>query len=209
MIDESLSVHAGDYSACLTFRQEGAPNIFSRKLFGMPKPLLSERLVKVREAVGYGGRRAAAFARLLGIKPASLHDLESGKTKALGGKSLAGYIRAGANPTYIERGIGPPLLADVSRYMRQSEPIAPQQTSDATSKPDVQLALTVNGMELTTDALEVARMYMALSKRDKDEIRQRLESVYLERAAPLIPDERVARALGPVANPKVLPQKRP
>lgn len=79
---------------------------------------LAERLKEVRKAAGYGGpRRAAAFARKLGIKPPSLHDLESGKSSKLG-DSLPGYIRIGANPLYILDGKGPKMLRDIERTLR-------------------------------------------------------------------------------------------
>jgi len=45
----------------------------------MPTPTLAERIRTIRRLKGYGeGRKAAEFARLIGIRPASLHNLESG-----------------------------------------------------------------------------------------------------------------------------------
>ena len=79
-------------------------------LIAMPTTTLAERLLRVREEAGYGGQgQAATFARLIGVAPASLHDLESGKTRAVG-KSLPGYIKIGANPTFILHGKGLPML---------------------------------------------------------------------------------------------------
>jgi transcriptional regulator with XRE-family HTH domain len=98
----------------------GVPKLFPGMLFGMATLTLAERLLRVRKAAGYGeDRRAAEFARLIGIKPPSLHDLESGETKSLGGKSLQGYVRIGANPEFIRTGRGPAMLfKDIERKLR-------------------------------------------------------------------------------------------
>jgi transcriptional regulator with XRE-family HTH domain len=87
----------------------------------MPITTWAERLIRIREAAGYGGpRQAANFARKIGITPPSLSDLESGKTKTLG-KSLSGYIRIGANIEYVEKGKGPPmLLKNIERNIENS-----------------------------------------------------------------------------------------
>ncbi len=45
----------------------------------------------------------------MGITPPSLHDIESGKTQSLGAKSLAGYLKIGANLTYLLEGKGEPM----------------------------------------------------------------------------------------------------
>ena len=56
-----------------------------------PSTILGRRLYRIRAAAGYGGeRKAAEFARQIGITPASLHDLESGKSRQLGGKAWQG-----------------------------------------------------------------------------------------------------------------------
>jgi SAM-dependent methyltransferase len=73
-------------------------NKHSREPTGAQAPPLHERLRIIREQCGFGGpRQMSAFARKLGIAPASLHELESGNAQRLGGKSLAGYMRAGAS----------------------------------------------------------------------------------------------------------------
>lgn len=84
-------------------------------LLGVPKTALSKRLLLVREAAGYAKNRAA-FARKIGISPASLSDLESGESKSLR-KSLSGYIKAGANPHYILYGKGLPMLKDIDKAL--------------------------------------------------------------------------------------------
>jgi len=91
-------------------------------LFGMPTEpttALGKRLRRIRQAAGYGGeRQAAEFARRLDITPASLHDLESGKSQKLGGKAWQGYINVGANPHYILHGKGLPMLKDIEKTLR-------------------------------------------------------------------------------------------
>jgi hypothetical protein len=73
----------------------------------------------VRQEAGYGEpRQATKFARLLGIEAPSLHDIESGKTRELGGKSLAGYIKIGANPQYLLYNRGMPMLKNVEKQLR-------------------------------------------------------------------------------------------
>lgn len=108
----------------------GTPNLLSigpakdlqRTLLGMPATpttRLSKRLLAVRRAAGFGGKRQAAeFARKIGISAASLHDLESGKSQDLG-KSLQGYILGvGANPFFILQGKGAPVIKDVEKNLR-------------------------------------------------------------------------------------------
>lgn len=93
-------------------------NSGARMMFGMATTVLGRRLYKVREAAGYGDRgRAAEFARLIGISPPSLHDLESGKTKSMA-KSLLGYIRIGANPHFLDNGRGAPMIKDIAKNVR-------------------------------------------------------------------------------------------
>lgn len=88
-------------------------------IVGMPITPLAKRLIRIREAAGYGGeRKAAEFARRIGIKPPSLHDLESGETKELGAKSLAGYLALGANLQYIKSGKGVPVFKDIEKNLR-------------------------------------------------------------------------------------------
>lgn len=87
---------------------------------GMAVPSLAQRLKRIREAAGYGEpRRRAEFARKLGIKPPSLHDLESGASLELGSKSWKGYVKIGANPEYLRTGRGAPMLfKDIEKHLR-------------------------------------------------------------------------------------------
>lgn len=76
----------------------------------MAKLTLAERARRVREELGYGKPgMMTAFAKQIGVAPASIHDIESGKTKELG-KSFKGYVRLGANPLFLEKGVGPVML---------------------------------------------------------------------------------------------------
>lgn len=85
----------------------------------MASTTLAERLVRIRRAAGYGEeRKAAEFARKLGIRAPSLHDLESGESKSLSGKSLQGYLKVGANPAYIFEGKGLPMLKNIERNLQ-------------------------------------------------------------------------------------------
>jgi hypothetical protein len=65
----------------------------------------------MRTAMGFGGRRqAAAFAREIGIKPPTLHDIESGKTKSISLKTAHKIKARGGNPDYVDKGEKPVLL---------------------------------------------------------------------------------------------------
>lgn len=76
----------------------------------MSKPTVAERAKRIREEAGYGGpRQMTAFAKKIGVTPASVHDLESGKSARFG-ESFKGYVRIGANPQYLEKGSGPVML---------------------------------------------------------------------------------------------------
>jgi transcriptional regulator with XRE-family HTH domain len=94
----------------VTAMQTNKDNANATRLLSMARTTtLAERLIRIREAAGFGGpRQASSFARKLGISPASLHDLESGKTKNVE-KALAGYLRIGAAPGFILEGRGEPL----------------------------------------------------------------------------------------------------
>lgn len=97
----------------------GVPYLSRCILVGMPTTVLGKRLRRIREAAGFGGeRKAAEFARKIGISPASLHDLESGESKSLGSKSLLGYLRLGANVQYIHEGKGVPVFKDIEKNLR-------------------------------------------------------------------------------------------
>lgn len=80
-------------------------------MLGMTKPVLpplAQRMIAIRHAFGFADdeRRKAEFARLIGIKPPSLHGIESGETKSWGAKTIIGLIRLGVNLRYIEEGKG-------------------------------------------------------------------------------------------------------
>lgn len=76
----------------------------------MPTKSLAERIREVRAAAGYGGeRQAAAFAKLIGVKPPSLHALESGSTTTLGTKTLLGLLKIGASWRFLAEGKGEPM----------------------------------------------------------------------------------------------------
>jgi transcriptional regulator with XRE-family HTH domain len=75
----------------------------------MPKTL-AERMREIRTAAGFGGpRQAAAFAKLIGIKPPSLHDIESGKTSAFSARTVIGLLKIGVSPRFIWEGKGQPM----------------------------------------------------------------------------------------------------
>lgn len=76
--------------------------------------------MRIRREAGYGDeRRRAEFARLLGIKPPSLHDIESGETKTLNEKTIKGYLKIGANLEYLLTGRGAPMRKqDVERQLK-------------------------------------------------------------------------------------------
>lgn len=113
----------------------GVPYIAARMLLGMATSSLADRARRVRKAAGYGDeRQAAEFARLIGIKPSSLHDIESGETKELGGKSLAGYIKIGANPQFLLYDKGMPMLKNIERQLRAQTLVSQMLELD---EPDV------------------------------------------------------------------------
>lgn len=67
-------------------------------------------MLAIRAAAGYGERgQAASFAKLIGISPPSLHDIESGKTSALSGRTLTGLLRIGVSLKYLHEGKGEPM----------------------------------------------------------------------------------------------------
>jgi transcriptional regulator with XRE-family HTH domain len=85
----------------------------------MAKPTLAERALRIRKAAGYGEpRRQAEFARLLGIKPPSLHSIENGETLNLQQATIEGYLRIGASPDYLFNGRGEPMLGNIERRLR-------------------------------------------------------------------------------------------
>jgi hypothetical protein len=88
-------------------------------LLGVPIRTLAERVKAVRIAAGYGDdRQAADFARLIGIRPPSLHNLESGATLSLG-KSLIGLLKIGASLKFLREGIGEPMEErNIERQLR-------------------------------------------------------------------------------------------
>lgn len=67
-------------------------------------------MLAIRTAAGFGERgQAAAFAKLIGISPPSLHDIESGKTGALGAKAIVGLLKIGVNLRFLDEGKGEPM----------------------------------------------------------------------------------------------------
>jgi transcriptional regulator with XRE-family HTH domain len=64
----------------------------------------------MRAAMGFGYRKAAAFAREIGITPAALHDIESGETKSISLKTAYKIRAKGGNPDYVAKGHKPVLL---------------------------------------------------------------------------------------------------
>lgn len=88
-------------------------------LLAMATTILGKRVLEIRRANGMGEKgQAASFARLIGITPASLHNLESGESESLG-RSLPGLLfKAHANPSFLLHGKGPPVLKDIERSLR-------------------------------------------------------------------------------------------
>ena len=67
-------------------------------------------MLAVRAAAGFGDRgQAAAFAKLIGISPPSLHDIESGKTGTLSARTIVGLLKIGVNLRFIDEGKGEPM----------------------------------------------------------------------------------------------------
>lgn len=87
----------------------------------MPKTL-AERMREIRAAAGFGGpRQAAAFAKLVGIKPPSLHDIESGKTSSFSAQTVIGLLKIGVSPRYISEGKGSPMQKKEIEHQLQSD----------------------------------------------------------------------------------------
>lgn len=88
-----------------------------------------ERIREAREAAGLS---QSELARRVGLKPPSVHDWESGKTKRIGGDNLMNVARAlGTTPDWILTGrdsaqtltVREPLgRYDVPHFQRRSEP---------------------------------------------------------------------------------------
>lgn len=79
-------------------------------IFGMATRTLAERMLAIREAAGFGARgQAAGFAKLIGISPPSLHDIESGKTSALSARTIVGLLKLGVNLRFLDEGKGDPM----------------------------------------------------------------------------------------------------
>lgn len=92
----------------------GIPNEVAGSVWLMPlaKTTIGERIRQAREALGYTDvkRKRAEFARLLGIKPSSLAELENGASGAPSAETLMRMRREGINPEYVMHGTGDPLL---------------------------------------------------------------------------------------------------
>lgn len=55
-----------------------------------------------------GEENQSAFARAVGVRPAAIQQIENGKTRSLGAKTLAGYARVtGFNVDWLQHGRGP------------------------------------------------------------------------------------------------------
>lgn len=97
----------------------GIPNADVGMLHCMgSKTTIGDRIKIAREALGYtdAKRRRAEFARVLGIKPSSLAELESGQSSAPAAETLMRMRREGINPEFVMHGIGTPLIeSDTSR----------------------------------------------------------------------------------------------
>jgi transcriptional regulator with XRE-family HTH domain len=100
----------------------GAPKAVGPIIFGMTTAS-ARRMRVMRAAMGFGGyRQAAAFAREIGIEPATLHDIESGKTKSISLETAYKLRAKGGNPDYVVKGIKPVLLKFGSdERMREQE----------------------------------------------------------------------------------------
>lgn len=67
-------------------------------------------MLAIRTAAGFGDRgQAAGFAKLIGISPPSLHDIESGKTSSLSARTVVGLLKIGANLKFLDEGKGEPM----------------------------------------------------------------------------------------------------
>lgn len=67
-------------------------------------------MLAIRTAAGFGERgQAAAFAKLIGISPPSLHDIESGKTGTLSARTIVGLLKIGVNLRFVDEGKGEPM----------------------------------------------------------------------------------------------------
>lgn len=67
-------------------------------------------MLAIRAAAGYGERgQAASFAKLIGISPPSLHDIESGKTSTLSARTIVGLLKLGVNLKFLDEGKGEPM----------------------------------------------------------------------------------------------------
>ena len=67
-------------------------------------------MLAIRAAAGYGERgQAASFAKLIGISPPSLHDIESGKTSTLSARTIVGLLKLGISLKFLDEGKGEPM----------------------------------------------------------------------------------------------------
>lgn len=82
----------------------------------MPTQTIGARIVAARKAKGLS---PAEFAKLLGIKPPTLWQLENGISKRPRADTLMAMREAGINPEYIMKNKGPILLSEFERTARE------------------------------------------------------------------------------------------
>lgn len=104
-----------DHKACRMRMSIGIPSHPARTLSRMES--VGSRIRKLRLARGFS---QAALARAVKIKPPSLCDIESGKTKRASGEVLVALARAlRCDPDYLLRGKpGPDLASEVTASIR-------------------------------------------------------------------------------------------
>lgn len=107
---------------------------------------LAERMLAIRTAAGFGERgQAAAFAKLIGIKPPSLHDIESGKTSSLSAQTLLGLLRIGVSAKYIDEGRGEPMQKKEIEHQLKVDAVRSMMSELTEAETDI-VADLVKGM---------------------------------------------------------------
>lgn len=125
----------------------------SRKKTRHSVPGLAERLVKVREALGPGGRQDL-FASSIGISLRSWQDYEHGKA-APGPHVLVPLVERGVSMRWLLTGKGP-MFDSSSEPGRVGEPEFSygEISEDERKLLDLYRSLTEEGKELALDLLE-------------------------------------------------------
>lgn len=81
--------------------------------------MISERLKKVRELLGYEDNQKG-FAEELDMKQGSYSDVERGKTKSISKKMIRNlYLKFGVNEDFLLNG-NPPILLDIDKKEEKS-----------------------------------------------------------------------------------------